>query len=520
VDTSLALHLARAVAIDTQRRYAPRTAGSGAGMHASEPGLQMLEVQQLDPARPPVHCRENLCLIEAATIMVRERVSSMIVTDGRRFPIGIITDKDIRRQVSKGEDGLRRPLREFMSHPVRCVAPHRTVVEVQLEMIRHRIHHLVVTEDGSNQSPVNGVLTEHDLLVIQGNNPAVLVRRISRATEDMELHSIRNLAEGLLRRYLDQEVSIDFISTVMTEINDAIIQRCIDLQQQEMQEAGWQANGLAFCWLSLGSEGRGEQLLRTDQDNALVFADVPADQLEAVRPYFLHLAQGVNRRLKHVGFAYCPADMMAGNPCYCAPLGEWKQRFSAWIKTPDPQAVMHSTIFFDFRAIYGDTTLSEALTTRILNDVQQHEAFLRFLAKSALQNPPPLTFFRSFMVEKSGEHKDAFDIKARAMMPLTDAGRVLVLSSRLGACTNTFRRFEQLAELEPANRELFQQAADAYEILMRYRAHKGLQQQDNGRYIDPATLSKMERLHLRNCFQPIRKLQQLLMTRFQLAYVF
>ena len=123
------------------------------------------------------------------------------------------------------------------------------------------------------------------------------------------------------------------------------------------------------------------------------------------------------------------------------------------------------------------------------------------------------------MVEKSGEHADDFDIKARAMMPLADAARVLILSSKVGGVNNTFRRFDKLAELEPQNKALYEQASDAYEILMRYRAYYGLQQGDSWRYISPEALSKMERLNLRNSFRPIRELQSLLSTRFSLSYI-
>ena len=149
------------------------------------------------------------------------------------------------------------------------------------------------------------------------------------------LRDIRDRAEQLLKKYIFQEVSIAFISTVMTEINDEIIVRCIELAEADLASEGQQHPGAKYCWLALGSEGRGEQLLRTDQDNALVFEDVPEDAYERTKNYYLDFAGRVTRLLNEVGFEYCPADMMASNPSWCLSLSEWKQQFSTWIHKPE-----------------------------------------------------------------------------------------------------------------------------------------------------------------------------------------
>jgi CBS domain-containing protein len=143
---------------------------------------------------------------------------------------------------------------------------------------------------------------------------------------------------------------------------------------------------------------------------------------------------------------------------------------------------------------------------------------LNFLAKNALLNPPPLGFFRNFIVEKSGEHRDKFDIKLRAMMPLADIARLLVLSHRVVGINNTFKRFEKLSELEPNYKDLFLEAGKAYEILMRIRAIEGLHSENSGRYITPESLGKLQRQLLKNTFAPIDELQKILRVRFQLDY--
>jgi CBS domain-containing protein len=304
----------------------------------------------------------------------------------------------------------------------------------------------------------------------------------------------------------------------MTEVNDALIIRVIELAIAELNEEGHPLPDLEWCWMGLGSEGRGEQLLRTDQDNALVFADVPKAELESTREHFLRLAGKVTKSLNTCGFEYCPADMMASNPRWCLSLSEWKQQFAKWILSPTNKNILHCSIFFDYRALYGAEQLTAELSQHIFELIDQQSLFLPLLAKNALQNPPPLSFFRNFVVEKDGQHKDEFNIKARAMMPLTDAARLLILGNKISRINNTFARFEKLAEVEPNYQELFQQAADAYEILMRYRANQGLKNRDSGKFFKPEDLSKMERLNLRNCFRPIQELQDIIKVRYQLNY--
>jgi CBS domain-containing protein len=396
--------------------------------------------------------------------------------------------------------------------------PKQSIAEVQIHMMKKRIHHVCITEDGSTATPLVGVISQHDLLLAQGNNPAVLIKAIQRSHEVATLRSIREKAEHLLGQYLEREVSIDFIATMMTEVNDALIAKTIELAIAELEEEGTPLPEIDWCWMGLGSEGRGEQLLRTDQDNALVFSDIPSAELESTRERFLLLATKVTKQLNACGFEYCPADMMASNPRWCLSLNEWKEQFSRWILTPTNQNILHCNIFFDFRALYGATPLTAALTQHIFELIDQQNLFLPLLAKNALQNPPPLSFFRNFVVEKDGQHKDAFNIKARAMMPLTDAARLLTLGNKISKINNTFERFEKLAEVEPKYKELFQQAADAYESLMRYRAIQGLKNQDSGKFFKPEDLSKMERLNLRNCFRPIQELQDIIKVRYQLNY--
>ena len=477
----------------------------------------LVEVQSLEINKDPVTCRPDTPIREAATVMTRKQVGSIVVVDEHFLPIGIVTDEVLRTRVATGQVPLDESVTAIMSSPVITLTPNITVADLQIEMVKRRVRHLCITEDGTAASKVIGVFSEHDLMVVQGNNPSAVVREVRRCHDAESLRQIRERSEELLKKYIYQEVSISFISNVISEINDEITKRAITLSEREMEQEGHQNPRAGYCWLALGSAGRREQLLRTDQDNALLFASVPGETAEATRAYYLKLAGKITHQLDHIGFEYCPADIIASNPSWCLSLGEWKRQFSEWIFEPSPKAVMLCTIFFDYRPIAGDASLVTGLTSHILDSIEKQYCFLAFLAKDALRNPPPLTLLRNFSLETSGEHKNEFDIKSRGMMPLADAARVLTLNAKVGNINNTVSRFEKLAELEPHNKELFERAVDAYETLMRFRAMQGLLNHDSGRYLRPSELAKSERINLHNCFRPIKELQSLLVTRFQLS---
>ena len=485
-----------------------------------ESGTALFDVQLIESSKKPITCKSRTSIRNAAVIMSDNEVGSIIVVDEGQRPIGIVTDRDFRKKVVTGRYSLNEVVDTIMSKPVITIEPQITAADAQILMLKHQFHHLVITEDGTAATKVIGVISEHELLVIQGNNPAILVKEIKTGPETRTLRNIRQRAEELLKKYIYQEVSIAFISNIMTEINDAIIVRCIQLSELELAAEGHKKPAAAFCWMALGSEGRQEQLLRTDQDNALAFEDVADPVLyQSTKDYYLSLSKRVTGKLNEVGFDYCPGDMMASNPSWCQSISEWKAQFKEWIYQPNDKALLLATIFFDYRPVYGQLKLTEELTKSIFDGVAKQKIFLSFMAKNALQNPPPLSFFRNFVVERGGEHKDEFDIKKRAMMPLADAARVLMLEAQVGKINNTFKRFEKLAELEPQNAELYNQAADAYEILMRYRTLQGLKNNNTGRYFNPSELTKLERMNLRNSFRPIEELQSLLTLRFQLGFI-
>lgn len=474
--------------------------------------LNLNDIQTINYSKTPITCSEFKSIKEAAEIMCIKSVGSILVVKNNK-PKGIITDKDLRLKIATGLVSIDDNVTKIMSSPVITSPKGISTAEAQIAMLKYKITHLCITKDGTPNSKLLGVLSEHDIVVLHGNNPSVLVKELKRAKNVNTLRYIKEKSHQLLKSYISQDIPITFVLKVISEINDVITQKAISFSINEMKTVP----PVKFAWLALGSQGRHEQLLITDQDNCLVFEDV-SDVLKAdTKSYFLKLSKKINEKLHFIGYAYCPAEMMARNPKWCLSLSEWKSQFNHWIKSPTEEAVMMCTIFFDYTLIYGEKALVTQLSQSIFDSINNFEIFLNFLGRNALKSPPPLSFFRQFVVDKNGDYKEQFDLKSRALMPLVDAARLLALSHNLKDNNNTINRYESLMALEPKNKDLFQSCIDSFKILIRYRTKQGLKHNDSGRFADLDKLSKLEKLKLKACFKPIKAVQDMLNIRYNLA---
>ncbi|WP_282073673.1 DUF294 nucleotidyltransferase-like domain-containing protein [Polaribacter atrinae] len=479
----------------------------------SSEGIQdFFEEQSIDFSKNPINCSPETSIKAAAIIMTHKRVGSIVITEKNK-PLGIITDKDLRIKIATGIISIEEPVTKIMSFPVITYPENITVAEAQIAMLKYKITHLCITKDGTPNSDLTGILSEHDIIVVRENNASALVKEVKRTSTTKQLQQIRKQAEQLLKRYIKQQIPIVFASKILSAINESITQKIIDQSIKEMPTPP----PTTFAWLAIGSQGREEQLLLTDQDNALVFNNVDKNNYKKTQQYFLMLSKKINQKLEIVGFELCPANMMASNPTWCLSVSQWEHQFKKWIITPDQDNLMLCTIFFDFDFVFGDKNIVNTLSEGIFKSIASHDIFLTYLGLNALKNPPPLSFFRQFLVERNGEHKDQFDIKARAMMPLVDAARLLILSKNIKTHNNTIVRFEKLVELEPQNKDVFLACLKAFKNLLYFRTQQGLLHNDSGRFIDLKTLSKANRLELKSCFKAVKDVQDLIQTRFKLS---
>ncbi|WP_455169112.1 DUF294 nucleotidyltransferase-like domain-containing protein [Aegicerativicinus sediminis] len=470
---------------------------------------ELFELQPTDYIKKVVTASPDMEIRKVAEKMTEKNIGSIVIAE-KGLPIGIITDKDLRNNVATGKFGIDAPAKDVMSSPVLCYTKSISIAQAQLSMMKHQVGHLCITEDGTPNTKLIGIVAQNDIIVKKGSNPTILMKAISRTNSTKELRRIRKKTMLLLKGYINQNIPMTLITRIMFELNDATIKHVIKRCLKKMDSPP----PVPFAWISLGSQGRKEQLLHTDQDNAIIFQNVPDETIDEVRSYFLKLAKKVNKRLDIIGFDFCPGDMMAKNPNWCLSLDEWKHQFTKWTTDTGNDEILLCSIFFDFDITYGDATLTSKLADHIFEITRNNQIFLSKLAASALRSPSPFGFFRQFLVEQDGEYKDHFDLKKRGLMPITDAGRVLAISYRLKNINNTAERFEELARIVPENEELFLSCSYTSKALLKFRTKHGLINNDSGRFIELETLTKEEKMKLKRCFKTIGNVQELIKVKF------
>lgn len=505
--------LIQSFAANTQNPYSKTHRGKLYGENSDgdilETESKLSDLQPVKYSKKIVTCTATDTAKEIAEKMNQKRVGAILVVD-EKLPIGIITDKDLRNKIVTGEHPITVEASVIMTSPVITYPKKLSITQAQMALIKSDISHLCLTKDGTPNTKAVGILTKHDVMVSLGNNPSVLIKAIKRAKKYKDIKPIRVSIMQLLRGYLEQNIPITLTSKIITELNDVCIQQVINISLKKMLTPP----PVKFAWLAMGSQGRSEQLLQTDQDNALLYENVPDELKESTKKYFLELATLVNKGLFEIGYDYCPAEMMASNPKWCLSLDEWKNLVHHWITNTGKDEVLLSFIFFDYSLSYGDNELTNQLSDYIFEDIKANPVFYLHLVSGALQSPSPTGFFRNFLLEQDGANKDTFDIKRRALMPLSDAARVLILSHSVKSISNTPERFEKLAELEPHNRELYLACAYSYKALLKFRTKQGILHNDSGQYIALGDLTKQEKIKLKSTFKTIKELQEIISIRF------
>jgi CBS domain-containing protein len=450
---------------------------------------------------------------EAAAKMAEFGIGSLLVKGDDGKIEGIITDKDLRTKVvAKGLD-CDEPVRSIMSSPVQTAPSEAVCFDALFSMLKNRIHHLGVRRNDE----IVGMITAHDILLLQGASPIFLFREIASQTEIERLFHIPKKIPGVVRRLIEEGARASNVNRLITVLNDQILERILTLLIKEMGTPP-----VPFCWMVMGSEGRKEQTFKTDQDNAIVFEDVEGktDQEKTqIRQYFLSLADEAVHHLAACGYALCKGNIMASNPDWTQSLSVWKGLFDRWVFSPDPEEVLKSTIFFDFRPAFGKAELAFTLREHLLRKTMQEKLFIHHLAKDCVSNRAPLSLLKKFVVNKGGKYKGRLDLKTKGLTPFVDFARLMCLSNGLRP-TNTLERIQALSEHKALSDEFANRIVESYEFQMQLRIVHQLQNMGAGKEpdncIDPSELSDIERLTLKKAFQVIDDVRSFLANYFHL----
>lgn len=440
---------------------------------------------------------------QAAEMMKQHRISSLLIQEDNQLT-GILTDRDLRSRVVANGVAETEYINTVMTKTPRCINAESRLYDAHLMMMSEGVHHLPVV---TGNKPV-GMLTLSDILRANNAEPLSLVQSINRADSVDDLSATAKRLPGLVVKLIERDARAVEIGKIITSFSDAITRRLIKLAKRQFGDAPCD-----FAWLAFGSQARQEQVLGSDQDNALLLPD----NVEIDHAYFKSLAEFVNDGLDKCGMPYCPGDIMAKNDKWRLTLKNWKLCFSAWIEEPSPKAVMHSSIFFDMRHIAGNESLTSALREYVLDRARSNTIFLAMMCDNALLNSPPLGFFKTFVLESDGDHNHTLNLKKRGTIPIVDVARTYALSDHSTAL-NTIERLQSLAESSVISKEMAFSLIDAHEFIAAIRLKaQGKQYRANvtvDNYLDPKELSPLVRHQLKDAFNVVREAQTAMRTRF------
>ncbi|MGR5250768.1 DUF294 nucleotidyltransferase-like domain-containing protein [Vibrio astriarenae] len=460
--------------------------------------------------------------IQAAAVMMAEQaVSSLLIMDpnipdddeeDRSQLIGIITDRDLCTRVLAAGLDPRAPLDTVMTTELVSLDHNAYVYEAMLTMLRYNVHHLPVLKD---RKPI-GVIETTDIIRYESQNSLLLVSSIFQQQTIEDLAALSEQVKDSFVRMVNEDANSHMVGSAMSVIGRSIKQRIIELAEEELGNAP-----IPYCFLALGSMGRDEQLIVTDQDNAIILDD-SYDQ-EKHGEYFNKFAKFICDALDKCGYSYCTGDIMATNPEWRMTRREWEACFANWIDDPNPKALLNASIFFDLDGVYGRLKWAEQLNGFIVRRARKNNRFLACLARNALNRTPPLGFFQSFVMEKDGQHKNSINLKRRGTAPLADLIRVhaLAVGSR---AKNSFERLDDIIDANILPKGRAKDLRDAMEFICMVRIrHQALDvehgiEADNN--IEPDNLSDFERRNLKDAFQILSNAQNFLKFRYQATNTF
>lgn len=454
--------------------------------------------------REPITCAPTTPLREVLQAMHKNGIGSMIAVDAEHRAIGILTLHDILSRVALAGASLDLPLSEVMTPDPFAMPPSALAYEAALVMAKHGFRHILVEENGQ----LKGLISEKDLFSLQ----RVGLRHIGGDIRNAEnLDALKRSAQDirqLTHNMMAQGIAAEQLTQIISTLNDLLTSRIIELELKDSP-----VRQIAFCWMALGSEGRFEQTLNTDQDNGILFQVGAGQEAGALREVILPFAKRVNLALAECGFPLCHGQVMASNPKWCLSQAEWQDTFAEWIDHGAPMDLMHATIFFDFRPLYGAEHLAGELRDWLRETVRQNTRFLHQMAANALKNRPPLGLMRDFVT--GDDH--TLDLKLNGITPFVDAARIFSLANG-GRQTNTVGRLRELAAMEYLRAADADAYIDAFLFIQMLRLRLHHQQSGEGlplsNHTDPDSLNQLDRRILKEAFRQARKLQ----TKLELDY--
>ena len=455
--------------------------------------------------RDPIGIDVGESIRRAAQMMTEHRVSSLLIMENEQL-VGIVTDRDLRtRAVAEGL-AYDTPIKAIMTKNPTVMDSGDYAAEAVLKMMELNIHHIPIVKDHKTIC----VLSTGDIIQKESHGSIYLISDILKQTDVDGLKAISRKMTHTFTQLVVADANTQMIGNAMSHIGTAFVKRLLQLGEEQFGKPP-----VPYCFIALGSQAREEQTIKTDQDNAIILSN--RYDPEKHGQYFEQLSHWVCQGLDQCGYPLCTGDVMASNTLWRQPLGVWKNYFSEWIQEPKAEALLHLSIFFDLRGIYGDKLLANELNKHIRQEAKNHSGFLSYMARNANQRKPPLGFFRQFVLDGEGKQSRTFNLKERGIAPIIDIVRVHAL-----ACgSDKLNTIERIADIEAAKLLPDGRAKDlalALEMIGMVRISSQKDQIENGEeptnHVNPERLSSFEKRHLRDAFHIVSRQQEFIKFRY------
>lgn len=469
--------------------------------------------------REPVCCPIDSSIECALRQMHDQKVGAIVLVDANGRAGGILTERDVISRITLPQMPLDSPAAQVASKPVITLDQQVSLSAAALTMVERGFRHIVITR----ADRVVGVVSERSLFALQRQTLAGLSDTLTNAPDLPALVRAASDIRALSRSMVAQGVAAGLLTRFISRLNDQLTQRLIALAATRSQLAN--INGLRWCWLAFGSEGRHEQTISTDQDNGIVFAlpdTTGAPEIAQAKARLLEFAGGINQALADCGFPLCKGNIMAGNPDLTLRSDQWAGRFAHWIDAGDPKSLLHANIFFDFRPLAGDASLAETLAQAVFPRARANARFCKQMADNALTNRPPLNWFGQISTTNDSE-QGTLDIKRHGAMPFTDGARLLALATGVTA-TGSDERLRAAGEILGIPAAEIRAWIESFEFIQMLRLRhqharllaleRAQVVSDNPNLLRLDSLSDLDQRILKEVFRQARKLQQ----RIELDY--
>ena len=483
----------------TDKVQAERTQGSllaelqTANDYMSRPVRELASPVPVVPGSTPIQ--------EAAQMMSEAGLRILLVGEGG-IATGTVTEHDMQERVLSAGLDPARPVSDIMTAPVISIREDALASEALVAFVDNRVRHLII--QGSSGRPAMA-LEARALLHGQKDSVSVLLWELKRAATTGDLLEAQARLPVIVRSLVENRADPAMATRIFATVSDAVT---VEFLKRTIQDMGQPP--ARFCFLSMGSQGRLEQTLKTDQDNAIIFEDQPPAKQDSTQKYFLELGRRVCTLLDQAGYSFCEGGVMAQNEQWCQPLSVWKDNFSTWVREADPEALLQTKIFFDFRWVYGTPDLTEALRDHLDERLEGRAAFFNHLVKNCLLSKPPRGLWGGIVTESGGDQSKWFSIK-KAMTPVVDLARVYTLKHGIRA-TNTLERLRLAREAGALNAVDYDEASGAYLQLLQIRlTHQVEAIRRNGapdNLISPDELTTLELVMLKEAFKQVGLLQK------------